>query len=131
MQAFLVVIRSILSKSLTAIKGTINIEELWKVILTASAAGGSVWTVLTAIHDGIGTIVTDPTTLKEINSIFSMYSNKNYIGLTFFVGALLIDFYRRINQGVDITPSIPSIKELNKLPVVNPNAVIHKDPRIV
>ena len=93
MAALLAVIQSILSKSLTAIKGTINIEELWKVILTASAAGGSIWTIITAVHDTLGSIVTDPTLLKEINSIFSNYSNKNYVGMAFFVVALCVDVF--------------------------------------
>lgn len=122
-------IQAIFGKVETAIAGTLNGTELTKVILTAVGAGGGFWAVLTAIQGSLNIVITDPTTLANIKNLINLATTKNYIGLAVFAATLAINGYIKYSQGIDITPSIPMIKDINNnLPE---NTEVKVTPKIV
>ncbi len=90
-------IKNFFGAAKTAIKGVVNGEELVKAVATSVASGGSVGSVAVLLQ----TLITDA-------PIF--IPNPAISGLVAAILTLLLDLYRRKNQGVEVVGVTPVAK---------------------
>jgi hypothetical protein len=95
-----------------SVRKMLNLTELFKSILSGVAAGGGFLVILSAIQKSLGTIITDPHTLKNITDIITEVSNKQWPLLAVTIIGLIADAVRRYNQGESaVIVPIPDVKK--------------------
>lgn len=125
-----------------AIKGYLNFEEIWKSVVTAVGAAGSILTVLTSINDFIVQMTGDPFIVQLIHRISGDANDKRWFSATVGLFVLLSELYRRSQHGGQLLPVkdiMPVVTQMEVAPLipVNPNipptpapivAVLTEDP---
>lgn len=85
-----------------AIKGYVNLNEIFRIITTGVLAGSSMSAIFSAIEGSLGKIITDPVLLNDLMKIITETNAKNYTALIFAVLTMVLELYRRINQGTSV-----------------------------
>ena len=87
--------KKFLSPVKNSVKGDIQPNEVARASILSAISASSIWVFISILWSIVQTVITDPNFNDNLQSLWKLVQEKNYIAIVVAVGTFILDLLRR------------------------------------